>query len=313
MSFEVSVVIPAYNAARFIGTAIDSALAQSYRPSEIIIIDDGSHDNTRSVVEKYNGIVKFIYQVNAGPAAARNRGIREASCEWIAFLDSDDYWDSEHLELLVKNADSNRDAALVYCGKKWVDEHGTLIQNSFEQTQFPSGWIFNDMFQANYISTTSVVLVRRDIVLKLGGFNETLRIAEDYDLWLRIAAISPICGVQSYTLNYRRHDSNLTLQSVRQCKSDLIVLDNAATMVQKGLVAAQNMPEQIDIRKRMKQSYTDAAIGMFYLGSFKDLRSLGLVAKKNRSLTGPLLIRWTLSWLPERFLIGLKKIYRYLK
>jgi glycosyltransferase involved in cell wall biosynthesis len=307
---EVSVVIPAYNAAKFIAMAIDSALAQSYKPSEIIVVDDGSQDNTRSIVEQYENKVRYFHQTNAGPAAARNMGVREARGEWIAFLDSDDYWDRDHLKLLLKHAQDHPEAVLIYCGKIWVDEEGNLIQNSFKQTQFPSGWIFNDMFHANYISTTSAVLVKRDIVIKLCGFDVQLRIAEDYDLWLRIAAISPICGVPIYTVNYRRHDSNLTLQNIRQFKADIVVLKNARSMFYEHRVDSRNNTDKMKIQKRIKQFYKDSSVGLFSLGEYKELQTLGLDAIKNRYLTVHLLIRFLLSWLPSNSLAAMKKIYR---
>ncbi len=310
MNPEVSVVIPAYNAARFIAMAIDSALAQSYKPSEIIVVDDGSQDNTQSIVEQYANKVKYIHQTNAGPAAARNMGVREAKGEWIAFLDSDDYWNRDHLKLLLKHARDHPEAALIYCGKKWVDRDGKLIKDSFDQTKFPSGWIFKDLFKANYISSTSVVLVKRAIFIKLGGFDEQLRIAEDYDLWIRISAFEQICGVPICSVNYRRHDSNLTLQTIGRFKGVLAVLEHAQIMMKQKLVDKRNNPESIDAYIRMKQFYDDAAIGMFYLGEYKKLRSLGVDAIRNCYITKSLLIRWILSWIPQRVLTYLREIYR---
>lgn len=310
MKQEVSVVIPAYNSARFVSEAIDSALSQSFKPLEVIVVDDGSRDGTRSVIERYGDKVRYIYQSNAGPAAARNKGVREAKSEWIAFLDSDDYWDIRHLEMLLKHARDHPDASLIYCGKKWVDKDGKLIQNSFEQTQFPSGWIFKDLFTANYISSTSVVLVKRAIFIKLGGFDEQLRIAEDYDLWLRISAIEQIRGVPIYSVNYRRHDSNLTLQAIGRFKGVLAALENAQGMMRQKLVDKRNNPESIDVYIRMKQFYDDVAIGLFYLGEYKELRSLGEDAIRNCYITKSLLIRWILSWIPQRVLTYLREIYR---
>jgi glycosyltransferase involved in cell wall biosynthesis len=310
---EISVVIPAYNAERFIASAIDSVLSQTVSPMEIIVVDDGSRDNTRLIVERYNDTVKYFHQTNAGPSAARNRGVREARGEWIAFLDSDDYWDKNHLDLLLKNAQDHPDGVLIYCGKKWVDKDGNSLSSELKQTTFPSGWIFNNMFAANYINTASVVLVKRSVFIDLGGFDEQLRIAEDYDLWLRISAVAPIYGVSAYTLNYRRHDCNLTLQFDKQYKADLIILKKAQTMIKNNMVASQNNPDQIDIQKRMKQFYNDSAKGMFYRSYFKELRSLGLSAMKSQSITIPLMIRWLLSWLPDKVLCGMQRTYRNLK
>ncbi len=313
MHFEVSVVIPAYNAERFIATAINSALSQTYTPHEIIIVDDGSCDNTQAVIAQYGDKIKYIYQPNAGPAAARNLGVREAKGEWVAFLDSDDYWDKDHLEQLMKYADIQNEAVLLYSGKKWVDREGIPIQDFPLQTLFPSGWIFSDMFTENYISSTSVILVKRAIVLDVGGFNEELRIAEDYDLCLRIAAIAPICGVPAYTVNYRRHDRNLTLQTLALIKGHMTVLDNAIAMIDAKKVDGRNNPDCIDSREIMTQHYREAAIGIFYLGEYMEMRLLGINALKKRYISLTLLLRWLLSLMPQEVLMKVKQIYRRTK
>ena len=310
MHLDVSVVIPAYNAERFIAMSIDSALSQTSPPKEIIVVDDGSIDNTRAIVARYGNKVRYIYQPNAGPAAARNMGVKEARGEWIGFLDSDDYWDQDHLEQLMRSAEAQKEAMLIYCGKKWVDSDGKDIPDSPRQTSFPSGWIFSGLFTENYISSTSVVLVKRSIVLDVGGFNTKLRNAEDYDLWLRIAAIAPICGVPVYTVNYRRHDSNLTLQSLVATKGHIIALDKALAMIDGKMIDSRNNPDRINTRKIMTQNYSDAAIGMFYLGEYRELRLLCITALKKRYISFPILLRWLLSLLPQEALVKMKRIYR---
>jgi glycosyltransferase involved in cell wall biosynthesis len=313
MSQDVSVVIPAYNAARFISDAIDSVLSQSFKPAEIIVVDDGSTDGTGSIVEGYRDKVRYIYQANAGPATARNRGVREARGEWIAFLDSDDYWDARHIEMMLQAAEADRDAALVYCGKKIVDVDGVELPDYPRQTLFPSGWIFSDMFQANYISSTSVVFVKREVVLDLGGFNKGMRNAEDYDLWMRITAIAPIRGVPEYTVNYRVHDSNLTRQTLAHIKGRLSSLNNALSMIELGKVDRRNNPDRLDARKAMTEYYGETAIGLFHLEEYGELRKLGIDALKSRYLSFPLMLRWLLSFMPKTVLKRAREMYRNIK
>jgi len=308
---EVSVVIAAYNAARFIKQAIDSALAQSLAPAEIIVVDDGSTDHTREVLARYGERVRYFYQNNAGPGAARNRGVREARGDWVAFLDSDDFWDKNHLELLLNHAREFPEAVLIYCGKKWVDLEGREIQGNDKQKMFPSGWIFSDMFAGNYISTTSVVVAKKAILTEVGGFEERLKVSQDYDLWLRIAAVAPICGLPVYTLNYRRHDSNLTLQAVKMYKEDISILMEAIKMILNGKVDSRNNPRAIDIRVKMRQSFTNASVGMFHIGEYKEVRGLGWRAIRCGYATVPLVPRWVLSWLPGRVLNHSKRVIRY--
>lgn len=310
---EVSVVIPAYNAARFIKHAIDSALSQSLTPSEIIVVDDGSTDDTGSIVNKYDGKVKYIYQANAGAGAARNQGVREARGEWVAFLDSDDFWDENHLELLLKHVQGLPEAVLAYSGKRWVDREGHEILGVDKQTTFPSGWSFSEMFAGNHISTTSVVVVKRSSFNEVGGFDERLRISQDYDLWLRIAAVAPICGVPAYTLNYRRHDSNLTLQTVRLYKEDILALMEAVELILRKMVDSRNNLDSIDIQTKMQQTFTSAIVGMFHIGEYREVRSLGLSAIRLRYVTIPFLVLWLLSWFPDGVMNGVKRLLKDVK
>ncbi len=308
MHKKISVVIPAYNAERFIAQAVESALSQSVPPLEVVVVDDGSRDGTGSVVGNYDGRVSYIRQANAGPAAARNRGIREAKGEWIAFLDSDDFWDRNHLELLVNEAGTRKDIALVYSGKKYVDIDGKHIPNAHKQTQFPSGWIFSEMFDANYISSTSVVLAKRETLSRLGGFNEGMRNSEDYDLWLRIAAEAPMCGVPAYTVNYRRHESNLTLNSMAQIRGHLAALDHALALISAQRIDSRNNPERMNTRKSMQKYYSEFAISMFHLREYKELRLLGLKALRKGYLSEALVLRCLLSLAPPAILERLRKL-----
>src|SRR5262249_17498095 len=122
---QISAVVPTYNRAYIVKRAIESMLAQVHAPSEIIVVDDGSLDNTRAVIESYGQKVRYVHQANAGVSAARNRGIREAKCEWIAFLDSDDYWVPGHLSRIVRAITDTQGAAAVYFADiRWPEEQG---------------------------------------------------------------------------------------------------------------------------------------------------------------------------------------------
>jgi glycosyltransferase involved in cell wall biosynthesis len=124
---QISAVIPTYNREKTIGRAIDSALAQQFPPSEIIIVDDGSEDGTRELVERYGRKCRYFYQENAGVSSARNRGVCEAKCKWIAFLDSDDYWAPQHLMRMAEAIDATKDeAALYFCDARLPPEAGGL-------------------------------------------------------------------------------------------------------------------------------------------------------------------------------------------
>lgn len=313
MSQGVSVVIPAYNAARFIEDSISSVLSQTYKPLEIIVVDDGSRDETRTIVERHAKDVRYIYQDNAGPSAARNHGVREARGDWVAFLDSDDYWEPDHLESLIKHAQLHADVVLVYCGKKIVDAQGKRLDRFKNQTQFPSGWIFSELLFANYISSCSVVMAKRSILLDVGGFNTDIKNSEDYHLWLRIAAIAPIIGIPSYTVNYRIHDSNLTLQTLAQVRGHMTALYHAASLVDAGRVDGRNETSEYIVRKALKNYYRESAAIMFYLREYVALRRLCLEALNDGYFTHSLLKQLSLSCVPRPILSWGKSCFLSIK
>lgn len=309
----VSVVMPTYNGARFILEALESVFSQTHPLEEVIVVDDGSTDNTRDLLEPLANRVTYVVQDNAGPGAARNRGVRLARGDWIAFLDSDDCWEADHVSRLLEKARENPDAAMVYCGKRWVDVQGNLMEDIPVQKTFPSGWIFNDLFQANYVSSTSVVVVKRQAFLDVGGFDERFRsIAEDYDLWMRISAVAPVVGVPAYTVRYRRHDSNLTHQTVKQIMAVREVLKKAGSLLKQGGVDRRNHPERIDLRKRMRVFYSEAVVGLFFLGAYEEVYLLGRDALRERQVTGALLSRWLLSLLPAPLISSARAVRRRL-
>ena len=189
MSGKVSVVIPTYNRESFITKAIDSVEAQTYRNVEVVVIDDGSTDNTRSLLERrYGEKVRYFYQENKGIAAARNTGIRESSGDYIAFLDSDDYWVPEKLERQMELFRKHPEYGMVASQCASV-----LLDGSFRDKNRPgkSGWVFTDLFIKNFIRTSSAVITR-ECLDRVGLFDEELKECEEYDLWLRIAAKYPV-------------------------------------------------------------------------------------------------------------------------
>ncbi len=310
---EISVVIPAYNAERFIAPAISSALSQTIPPCEIIVVDDGSTDGTKEAVSRFDRDVKYIFQENAGPSVARNTGVREARGEWVAFLDSDDYWDDSHLQQLMEAAGTDSEPVLVYCGKKFVDVDGNVMADGYKQTRFPSGWIFADLLTANYISSASVVIMKRKTFIDSGGFNPQMRNSEDYELWLRVASVAPMTGVPVYTVNYRRHDSNLTLQTLNHIKGHMRAFKHACALITERKVDRRNLSPGFDILEVQKRYYNDVATELFYLNEFREMQLLGFDALKDRCVTAPLLFRWTLSFLPENMILSLKKARRLIK
>jgi glycosyltransferase involved in cell wall biosynthesis len=187
----VSVVIPAYNAERFLGQAVASVLAQSYRDLELIIVDDGSDDGTPGIIRALEAAsvnrqtmpVRGIFQSNSGPSRARNRGIEEAQGAYVAFLDADDRWHPEKLERQIAVLEA--DPALGVCVTGWriITESGAGTKRTGGAAE---GLItFEMLLEFNRIITPSVV-GRTALFRALGGFDPSMRHCEDFDLWLRI-------------------------------------------------------------------------------------------------------------------------------
>lgn len=311
----VSVIIPTYNNGQFIKEAIDSALSQTYSETEIIVIDDGSTDNTRKIVEKYKDRVKYLYKENSGSASARNMGIRESSGKFIAFLDSDDVWEDKKLEEQVRALQNNQEAALIYCGKLWVGEDGNPIKHEFTQHEFPEGWIFEKLFEANYISSASCVVARKDAILLVGGFNESpvFRNAQDYELWLRITARYRCLSISKALVLYRRHAGNVTKRTEASIRGHLAALNSAVNLFLDKEVDVRNYSGQVNVRDRMKRAYEQAVISLFYAGEYKAVKSLGWEALSRNYYSVGLLLKWCISLLPRELINKGKKLRKLIK
>lgn len=193
----VSIVIPTYNGAATIRRAVDSALAQTYQPTEIIVVDDGSTDDTAAALSGYGAPVRFLRQENAGPSAARNRGARESRGEILAFLDADDVWQPEktarQVALLLAGGEKT---VCCICDAELREGNGRT-QSSFRRVGIPPPpgpalWQNpGEVLATRFLLFNQVVAVRRRAFESVGGFNEAFRLFEDYELALRLARLGP--------------------------------------------------------------------------------------------------------------------------
>jgi glycosyltransferase involved in cell wall biosynthesis len=180
---EISVVIPTYNRYKVLQRALTSVFAQTHKPKEVIIIDDGSTDETSQITKLFPE-AKYYYQKNSGVSSARNSGIKKAKYEWIAFLDSDDEWHrdklQEHLEFHLQNLK----LYMSYTDEKWIRE-GREIKLPKKYRKY-GGDIFKECL-SHCIIAPSATVIHKNLLDKVGFFDENLEVCEDYDLWLRIA------------------------------------------------------------------------------------------------------------------------------
>jgi glycosyltransferase involved in cell wall biosynthesis len=186
----VSVVIPTFNRAMKTARAVASILYQTFTDYDIIVVDDGSKDNTREVLRQFGAKIRYIAQpFNRGVSAARNRGIRESNAPWIAFLDSDDYWLPRKLELQMAFFRAHPRAAICQTQEIWI--RNGRYANPKKRHQKPSGDVFEPSLRLCLVSPSAVML-RRSLMEEVGFFDEDLPVCEDYDLWLRIACRYPV-------------------------------------------------------------------------------------------------------------------------
>jgi glycosyltransferase involved in cell wall biosynthesis len=206
-SLKVSIIVPTYNRAHLVTETIDSILAQTFKDFELIVVDNESTDNTEEVIKSYTDrrIKYFRHQNNGVVAVNRNYGISKANGEYIAFCDDDDLWMPEKLERQVKLLDLNKELGLVYSDCYLIDENGNLERDTLlTWLKLLRGNVFDKLFQFNFIPMLTVI-VRREVLSKVGGFNPKYIIAQDHDLWLRIAEHYPIDFTEEPLAKYRIH------------------------------------------------------------------------------------------------------------
>ncbi len=221
---KVSAIMPNYNNGKYIGEAIESVLNQTYKNLELIVVDDGSTDNSREVISQYkDDRLKLMHIPHNGfPGAVKNCGIKVSKGEYIAFADSDDVWKNEKLEMQVNLLQTEKDVGLVHtdyeeidiCGRLTEPSPYKLIATERANRCKPSGWYFMELIYGNFIDGPTV-LVKREALEKVGLFDPELEIAEDYDLWLKIARQYKIGYVDKILFQHRRHSSNITNNKIR--------------------------------------------------------------------------------------------------
>jgi glycosyltransferase involved in cell wall biosynthesis len=210
----ISIVIPAYNAEKYIRRAIESCLSQTFAPIEIIVVDDASTDSTTSVVESFSSPVRLIrLSENMGVSIARNRGVEASTGNWIAFLDADDWFLPEKLERQRRCLLEHEQAVLIYTGFRIVTVDGSECYGRFLSPN--EIW---PMLRYRNRLLLSTVAVRRDAFDNVEGFNPALRVAQDWDLWLRIAvrySVELFAAVPEPLVMYRRVAGSLSSNTMR--------------------------------------------------------------------------------------------------
>lgn len=205
----ISIIIPCYNAGNYIKKAIDSAINQTYQDFEIIIIDDGSTDNSKQVISQFSDSrIKYIYQENQGVSVARNKGIELSHGEFIAFLDADDIWHPEKLKIQLDFLEKNPDISFVYSNITMIEEStGAKFTKTFNNFKTQKNLIKNLILTPFNTPSPCTVIVKKSCLFESGLFDPKIKNGEDLDLWLRIAMHSNFyCINKSLATAVRKQD-----------------------------------------------------------------------------------------------------------
>jgi glycosyltransferase involved in cell wall biosynthesis len=220
----VSIIIPTFNAEEFLQDAIDSILEQSYKNYEVIFVDDCSTDSTveleKEYVKSYSNFKLLKAETNGGPGKARNFGLKQAQGEYVAFLDHDDVWVSTKLEKQVEILNQNKSVGAVYCFTEFLNS-----KEACEYTVAFNGCIWKNLL-LNTITVPSAIMIRTDLLKKVGGFHEVCRVSEDWHTWLKLSMETNFKCIEE-PLNLRRsHKNQITNPSKnkRQFEFDRLAL-----------------------------------------------------------------------------------------
>jgi glycosyltransferase involved in cell wall biosynthesis len=230
----ISVVIPVYNGEKTIRETIDSVLNQTFSDLELIVINDGSQDSTLEIVSTIpDPRLKVFSYPNSGQAASRNRGISEACGEYIAFIDADDLWRVDKLEAQLRALQENPQAAVAYSWTDLIDESGRFLRRGCHLTI--SGDAYAHLLLMNFLENGSNPLIRRQALTKVGLFEESLPPAEDWDLWLRLAAHYNFVAIPSPQILYRVSPNSMSNNVFRLEEASLQVIERAFAQAPESL------------------------------------------------------------------------------
>jgi glycosyltransferase involved in cell wall biosynthesis len=291
----VSVVLATYNYGRYLAGALDSALGQTFDDLEIIVIDDGSTDETQQVIKPYltNPRVRYFTSDHCGQPAAKNTGIRLTRAPLIAFLDADDLWLPTKLAKQVALFDDNPNLGVVYSRRLLMDEQGRSLH--FMQPALPRGNVLDAMFRHNFICFSSAV-VRRTVLEEVGIFDTQLALAIDYDLWLRIAQRYPFDYVDEPLVKYRTGHASLSRRTEERLKTAARIM--ARFLNERG--GRKNLSPAI-VRRSQAETYYEIALAIrnrsrwaalpWYLRALWSMPSFGLAWQGLASLPLPETVR----------------------
>lgn len=266
----VSVVIPSYNSARYVTAAVDSVLQQSFADHEVLVIDDGSTDDTRAVVSRLGPSVRYYHQANSGVSVARNRGITESAGRYVAFLDADDTWFSSKLERQLDAMARTPGFGLCYTGFRFVDDAMRPLRD-FHPRQFDDA-LEAVLFEGNIVSSICTVLVERSLFEEVGGFDPALSQCADWDMWVRLARKTRFLALDEVLVTYRQHATNMS-------RSTPLLERDSRLVLEKGF-GDPATPESLRTRmsRALARNWMVLAGSYYHAGRYRDFMRCSLQA-----------------------------------
>lgn len=220
---KVSVIIPAYNAERFVKAAIDSVLAQTFQDFEILVVDDGSTDETKNILAQYGDKIRYLYKDNGGVSKARNYGIERAEGKYVAFLDADDVWLPEKLEKQFALLESNPSYGLCYSATERVDEN--LAHKKYIEANEYEDYCEALLLNLNIVAgSCSSAMVKREVLLQTSGFDAQFSTCADWEFWLRLSLLTKFVPLPEYLVKYREVTGSMSSNPYVSKKDTLGVL-----------------------------------------------------------------------------------------
>lgn len=295
---RVSVIITAYNASGFVADAIESVLQQTFQDFELIVIDDGSTDNTADVCGRYADKIRYEFQENSGSAAARNAGIRVARGEYIAFLDADDIWLPDKLGRQLTRLDIEKDICWAYSDFHVVDSQSNeVLYRASQLVRRPDGDVLEQLMMGNVIAP-SCVIIHRKVFGDVGVFDTSplRRISEDWELFMRIAGQYPILYIEKPLVRIRQHTSRktTTMDLDQALRSRLQTLNEAASR-SPGRLRSQ-------LPRAMAHLYVNIGRKWLERDARPEARTLFWEAIKQHPRYAPAWMYGAAAWVPRRIL-----------
>ncbi len=301
----VSVVIPTFNASGYLKDALESAFQQSFQDLEILVIDDGSTDDTAAVVGSFGSRVRFFQQEHAGPSRARNRGISEALGSYIAFLDADDIWLPQKLEKQLSLFEADPSLGLVTTGHQMFDEGGI-----YEPTWDKRADLFGDrnVARAIFIKSnvaTPTVMVPQSVLVDVGVFEEEIDIGEDDNLWIRIASKYKVGLVDDILVRCRRREGSLTKDEARLLRD---VRKNISFLCERYPHVWTEIEDAVP--EKLSRYYLALGYHHFHLEEFPEARAALRTAVSKRPRNATAWAYLLLTHLPTALVRKLRKVKR---